>query len=162
MGHCEMLLEVAGLDKNAVAERTRKLASDDWSSFPPAEQRAYAYARKLTKTPWELTAADYQTLERDFGREKAMALFWWLCRGLYMTRVSDGFQLPLERDNVFADFAPQRRRGRNRIGRKPSNLLQRGCKMIISQTKADDFQWGLATLVMLGAVLILLGFSFKL
>ena len=34
--------------------------------------------------------------------------------------------------------------------------------MIISQTKADDFQWGLATLVMLGAVLILLGFSFKL
>ena len=33
-----------------------------------------------------------------------MATFWWLCRGLYMTRVSDGFQLPLERDNVFADF----------------------------------------------------------
>ncbi len=33
-----------------------------------------------------------------------MATFWWLSRGLYMTRVSDGFQLPLERDNVFADF----------------------------------------------------------
>ena len=33
-----------------------------------------------------------------------MATFWWLCRGLYMTRVSDGFQLPLERDNVFRDF----------------------------------------------------------
>ena len=106
MGHCEMLLEVAGLDKNAVAERTRRLAGDDWSCFPPAEQRAYAYARKLTKTPWELTADDYKTLERDFGHEKAMAVFWWLCRGLYMTRVSDGFQLPLERDNVFADFAP--------------------------------------------------------
>ena len=104
MGHCEMLLEVAGLDKGAVAERTRRLAGDDWSSFPPAEQRAYAFARKLTKTPWELRAADYATLERDLGPEKAMATFWWLCRGLYMTRVSDGFQLPLERDNVFADF----------------------------------------------------------
>ncbi len=104
MGHCEMLLEVAGLDKSAVAERTRLLAGDDWSSFPPPEQRAFAFARKLTKTPWELTREDYRTLQADFGPEQAMGIFWWLCRGLYMTRVSDGFQLPLERDNVFADF----------------------------------------------------------
>jgi alkylhydroperoxidase family enzyme len=104
MGHCEMLLEVAGLDKDAVADRTRRLAGDDWSSFPPAEQRAYAFARKLSKTPWELRPADYAALERDLGPKEARAIFWWLCRGLYMTRVSDGFQLPLERDNVFADF----------------------------------------------------------
>lgn len=104
MGHCEMLLEVAGLDKNGVAERTRKLAGSDWSAFPPAEQRAYAYARKLSRTPWELTAVEYATLETDLGPDQAMATFWWLCRGLYMTRVSDGFQLPLERDNVFQDF----------------------------------------------------------
>jgi hypothetical protein len=104
MGHCEMLLEVAGLDQQAVAQRTRRLASDDWSAFPPAEQRAYAYARKLSTCPWELTAADYQTLERDLGPDRALATFWWLCRGLYMTRVSDGLRLPLERDNVFADF----------------------------------------------------------
>ncbi|MDR3634447.1 MAG: hypothetical protein P4L84_11630 [Isosphaeraceae bacterium] len=103
MGHCEMLLEVAGLDKDAIAERTRRLAGDDWSCFPPEEQRAFAYARKLSKAPWALTVADYQALERDFGPKAAMATFWWLCRGLYMTRVSDGFQLPLERDNVFAD-----------------------------------------------------------
>ena len=107
MGHCEMLLEVAGLDKDAVAERTRRLAGDDWSAFPPAEQRAYAYARKLSKTPWDLTAADYKALEGDLGADKAMATFWWLCRGLYMTRISDGFQLPLERENVFADYAPK-------------------------------------------------------
>jgi len=107
MGHCEMLLEVAGLDKGDVAERTRRLAGDDWSCFPPAEQRAFAYARKLTKTPWALTPADYKRLEADFGPQRAMATFWWLCRGLYMTRVSDGFQLPLERDNVFADYAPK-------------------------------------------------------
>ncbi|MBS0201362.1 MAG: hypothetical protein JSS49_00575 [Planctomycetes bacterium] len=105
MGHCEMLLELAGLDKQAVAERTRRLASNDWSGFPPAEQRAYAYARKLSKAPWELTIADYKSLEDDLGSDTAMATFWWLCRGLYMTRVSDGFQLPLERDNVFADPA---------------------------------------------------------
>lgn len=104
MGHCEMLLEVAGLDKAAIAERTRLLAGSDWSMFPPAEQRAYAYARKLSKTPWALTAGDYQTLEKALGADKAMATFWWLCRGLYMTRVSDGFQLPLERENVFQNL----------------------------------------------------------
>lgn len=101
MGHCEMLLEVAGLDKNAVAERTRHLASSDWSAFPAEEQRAYAYARKLSKSPWELTPSEYREIECDLGPNKAMATFWWLCRGLYMTRVSDGFQLPLERENVF-------------------------------------------------------------
>ncbi len=104
MGHCEMLLEVAGLDKSGVAERTRKLAGDDWSAFTPAEQRAYDYARKLTKAPWSLTSADYKVLEDDLGPERALATFWWLCRGLYMTRVSDGFQLPLERENVFEDL----------------------------------------------------------
>lgn len=107
MGHCEMLLEVAGLDKGQISDRLKKLASDDWSAFPENEQRAYAYARKLTKTPWELTDADYEQLEKDFGEKEAMATFFWLCRGLYMTRVSDGFQLRLEADNVFADFATQ-------------------------------------------------------
>ncbi len=105
MGHCEMLLEVAGLDKPSVKEHTRRLASDDWSAFPPAEQRAFALARKLTRTPWRLSPADYRTLENDLGPKAAMATFWWLCRGLYMTRVSDGFQLPLERENVFAEYA---------------------------------------------------------
>ncbi|MBI1322811.1 hypothetical protein GC170_06460 [bacterium] len=104
MGHCEMLLEVAGLDKEGVAQRTRMLASDDWSAFPPEQQRAFDYARKLSKTPWKLTPDEYRGLSKDLGEKEAMAIFWWLCRGLYMTRVSDGFQLPLERDNVFADF----------------------------------------------------------
>lgn len=89
MGHCEMLLEVAGLDKKAVAARTSQLASGDWSAFPAEEQRAYAYARKLSKAPWTLTAEDYRTLEQDLGPAKAMSTFWWLCRGLYMTRIVD-------------------------------------------------------------------------
>jgi hypothetical protein len=108
MGHCEMLLEVAGLDKAGVAERTRLLAGNDWSAFPPAEQVAYAYARKLSLTPWKLTADDYKGLEKELGADKAMFTFWWLCRGLYMTRISDGFALPLERDNVFADYTPKK------------------------------------------------------
>ena len=108
MGHCEMLLEVAGLDKNSIADRTRRLAGADWSAFPPREQRAYAYARKLSKTPWDLTPAEYRELEMDFSPKVGMATFWWLCRGLYMTRVSDGLQLPLENENVFQDHSAKK------------------------------------------------------
>ena len=39
MGHCEMGLDLAGLSKPEIARRTRLLAGDDWSSFPPEEQR---------------------------------------------------------------------------------------------------------------------------
>jgi alkylhydroperoxidase family enzyme len=106
MGHCEMLLEVAGLDKREIADRVRRLGSDDWSGFSPAEQRSYAFARKLTNAPWTLTPDDYQTLEKELGPAKAMSTFWWLCRGLYMTRISDGFQLPLETENVFGGIPP--------------------------------------------------------
>lgn len=102
MGHCEMLLAAEGLNEQAIQQRTQELASGDWTQFPAAEQIGYRYARKLTLAPWELTARDYRSLEQALGPETAMATVWWLCRGLYMTRVSDGFQLPLERDNVFS------------------------------------------------------------
>ncbi len=104
MGHCEMLLEVAGLNHSQIEDRTRHLAGNDWSAFSPAEQRAYAYARKLTLTPWDLKASEFHTLLEDFGDKQAMAIFFWLCRGLYMTRVSDGLKLPLEQENVFSDY----------------------------------------------------------
>ncbi len=45
MGHCEMLLEVAGLPRDEISRRTALLASGDWSSFPPAEQAAFAFAQ---------------------------------------------------------------------------------------------------------------------
>src|SRR5262249_13332768 len=99
----EMLLAVAGLDADGITERTRRLASGDWSSFPPAERAAYAFARKQTKTPWAISKEDVNDLIRHFGRERALDVIWWSCRCHYMTRVADAFQLPLERENVFQD-----------------------------------------------------------
>jgi hypothetical protein len=104
MGHCEMNWEVAGLSKGLIAERSRLLAGDDWSSFPPEEQRAYAFARKLTKAPWEISVDDVRGLDRDFGHERAVAVLTAACKGHYMTRISNGFQLALERDNVFREW----------------------------------------------------------
>jgi hypothetical protein len=101
MGHCEMLLAVAGLDKNALDERTRRLASGDWSDFPPGDRAAFAFARKQSREPWTITAADMRGLIDHFGVERALDVLWWVCRCHYMTRVADAFQIPLERENVF-------------------------------------------------------------
>src|SRR4051794_20800833 len=101
MGHCEMRLAVAGLDRDAVAERTRRLAGGDWSAFSPGERAALALARKQARDPASVTAADVDGLVRHFGRARALDVVWWSCRGHYMTRVADAFQLPLETENVF-------------------------------------------------------------
>ncbi|WP_422928912.1 carboxymuconolactone decarboxylase family protein [Singulisphaera sp. PoT] len=104
MGHCEMNWEVAGLNKAEIAERSRLLAGDDWSSFTPAEQHAFAFARKMTKTPWDVSDADIAQLKQGFGPELALIVTLNACRHHYMTRISNGFQLKLERENVFYDY----------------------------------------------------------
>src|SRR5919198_344253 len=106
MGHCEMLLAVAGLDQTALAAQTRRLASGDWSGFSPAERVAFAFARKQAKEPAAVTSRDVDALVRHFGPERALDVIWWACRCHYMTRVADAFQLPLERENVFDHPAP--------------------------------------------------------
>ncbi len=103
MGHCEMNFEVAGLSKEEIAARSRFLASDDWSSFPPREQRAFAFAHKLN-FPIRVTPSDITQLRQDFGDEAALIIMLNACRYHYMTRISNGFQLTLERENVFFDY----------------------------------------------------------
>ncbi|MBX6312233.1 MAG: hypothetical protein IRY99_04840 [Isosphaeraceae bacterium] len=99
-----MLLAVAGLDEHALEARIRLLASGDWSSLPPWDRAAFFFARKLSRTPWAIDDKDRETLLAHFGPERALDVIWWACRCHYMTRVADAFQLPLERENVFADL----------------------------------------------------------
>ena len=103
MGHTEMLLAVAGLDKESLNERTEALAGRDWSSFSPADRCAFLFARKQAKAPWLTMAADMSGLVEHFGRHRALDVLWWACRCHYMTRVADAFQLPLEKENVFEE-----------------------------------------------------------
>jgi alkylhydroperoxidase family enzyme len=104
MGHCEMNWEVAGLSKPLIAERFQVLGGDDWSSFPVEDQRAFAFARKLTRYPGRVTVEDIETLKHDFGTERALFVLMYASRCNYMTRISNGFQLTLERENVFFDY----------------------------------------------------------
>src|SRR5688572_2953979 len=102
MGHSEMLLAVAGLTQDDIIARASRLADGDWSDFPPAEQEAFRFARKLTAQPWTVSDADVRALTDAFGRERALDVIWHVAWCNYMTRVADAFQLPLETTNVFA------------------------------------------------------------
>lgn len=102
MGHSEMLLAVAGLKDGEVKERAKKLAAGDWSGFAPAERLGFGFAFQLTRRPWAVTDADVAALADALGPERAIDLIWRVSWANYMTRVADAFQLPLERENVFA------------------------------------------------------------
>ena len=101
MGHTEMILAVAGLNEQGLKDRVSKLAGGDWSSFKPAERAGLLFARKLTRTPWDVRQSDIDTLTAHLGPEHALDTIYYICGCNHMTRVADAFQLPLERDNVF-------------------------------------------------------------
>jgi hypothetical protein len=102
MGHSEMLLAVAGMKADEVKKHTAKLADGGWTAFSPAERQAFRFAHKITREPWAVTAKEVEALTGTFGTHGAIDLIWYAAWGNYMTRVADAFQLPLERDNVFA------------------------------------------------------------
>jgi len=107
MGHCEMNWEVAGLSAEEIAERSRVLSSNDWSSFSLPEQRALEFAIQFTDTPLNVTAEQMEALREGFGEERALYILLNTARYHYMTRISNGFQLKLERENVFYDYYNQ-------------------------------------------------------
>jgi hypothetical protein len=108
MGHCEMLLAVAGLDQKAVAERARRLSEGDWSRFSPQEQAAFAFARHL-ESP-KMAKQEFKELVAHLGPARATDVLWWTSHCHYMTRVADALQVPLEKDNVFDGFLSNRER----------------------------------------------------
>lgn len=119
MGHTEMMLAVAGLNDNAITDLHKQLASGDWSAFRAADRAAFSFARKQAHDPGAITEQDWQQLVDHFGEERSIDILWWVCRCHYMTRVADAFQLPLEKENVFDGFRPEKSpAGRQENGRR--------------------------------------------
>jgi|ERR1051326_403635 hypothetical protein len=96
-----MLLAVAGLKDDDIKERTAKLATGDWSSFPPAERLGFQLAHKLSRDPGAVEDKDIKLLVETFGRHRALDVVWYISWCNYMTRIADMFQLQLEPENVF-------------------------------------------------------------
>lgn len=101
MGHSEMGLAVAGLKGEELKKRRQKLADGDWSDYSPAERVAFQFGNKLSREPGKVSSKDIQTLTETFGRHRAMDVIFYTAWANYMTRVADGFQLPLEREDPF-------------------------------------------------------------
>ena len=97
-----MLLAVAGLKEDEIRTLTKKLATGDWSSFTPVEATAFQFGYKLTRESAKVAGPDRKALIATFGNERAVDVIWYSSWCNDMTRVADAFQLPLERDNVFA------------------------------------------------------------
>ncbi len=104
MGHCEMNWEVIGMTPQQIADLSQKLAGNDWSSFTEPQQQALAFARKITRTPSKIDQADVETLRQGFGEQRAFFICLQASRYNYMTRISNGFQLTLEKGNPFWDY----------------------------------------------------------
>ncbi|MFO1064950.1 MAG: hypothetical protein U0892_13885 [Pirellulales bacterium] len=104
MGHCEMNWEVMGFDEKKIADVSRQLAGNDWSTFKEHEQRALAFARKLTRTPAQIERAEIDALRAGFGDQRAFFICLNASRYNYMVRISNGFQLTLEKGNPFWDY----------------------------------------------------------
>jgi alkylhydroperoxidase family enzyme len=88
------------------------MADRQWSTFTPAEQATFALASRMTTTPWAVSDQDWLRVVSMLGPERALDAVWWISRCQFMTKVSDAFQLQLERDNVFADFEPPKEQAR--------------------------------------------------
>lgn len=61
LGHQEQKLSAAGMAEEEIAA-----LDSDWSKFPPAEQAAFAYARKITYEPHLLSDADIAGLREYY------------------------------------------------------------------------------------------------
>ncbi len=158
MGHCEMNWEVAGLTLDEIAERSRTLAGDDWSRFSEPEQRALAFTRKLAQTPWEISSSDLGTLKQDFGADLALMIVLHTSRYHYMTRISNGFQLKLESENVFFKYwnkdRPQSTENSQAVAAQPEaksfSLLDRAQQGAFVPLPSDSEAWGLLPSVVAG------------
>ena len=88
MGHCEMNWEVAGLTQG----RDRRAEPRCWPATTgrasrPAEQHAFAFARKLTHAPWASLGRRHRgRCKQDFGPDRALIVTLNACRYHYMTR----------------------------------------------------------------------------
>jgi alkylhydroperoxidase family enzyme len=93
LGHQESKLAAAGLTEEQVA------ALDfDWARYSPAEQAAFAYARKLTYQPNALHDADIQTLQAHYTDLQILEMTMSVAGNNSTNRWKEGTGVPQSRD----------------------------------------------------------------
>lgn len=109
------LHQVLGLRRLGVQPAKLVAMRKDDSALTPAELVAVTFARKLTRQPWSITDADYQSLVKVFGKPGALEVVMQTCNFAYMNHFTDGLRLPSEdeavkvyRETYGADYTARR------------------------------------------------------
>jgi AhpD family alkylhydroperoxidase len=106
LGHQEVKLAVAGLKEEEIAA-----LDGDWSEFTPAQQAAFAFARKLTSAPHLLTDADVEGLRKHYKDAQILEMMLSVAGNNSINRWKEGVGVPQSKDLS----------GFNRGGDKPAD-----------------------------------------
>ena len=96
LGHQEHKLHTAGMDDDSIAA-----LDSDWSVFPPAEQAAFEFTRRLTSFPHEFADADINALRPHFNETQIVELVQTVAGYNSTNRWTDSLGIP--QDNGFGD-----------------------------------------------------------
>lgn len=102
LGHQEVKLRTAGLEESRIAA-----LDADWSRFTPAEQAAYALARKLTLRPDKLTDGDVQAVLKHYEPLQVLEMISLVARYNATNRWTDSLGIPQEDHREFLTDTPQ-------------------------------------------------------
>ncbi|MFO0870261.1 MAG: hypothetical protein U0935_15135 [Pirellulales bacterium] len=89
LGHQESKLLAAGMQEDEIAA-----LDSDWSRFSPAQQAAYAYARKLTFEPQQIGDADIQGLRTHFTDKQILEMTLSIAGNNAINRWKEGAGIP--------------------------------------------------------------------
>ena len=134
LGHQENKLLDAGRSEQRIA------ALDcDWSTFTPAEQAAFAFARKLTYEPHRITDKDIESLAKHYRPQQIVEICLHVAGYNATNRWTDGMGIPQEGHRTFVSDTPAEYRDKPSAV-APEGVLDRGPLPARQETlaKLDD------------------------
>lgn len=96
LGHQELKLRSAGLTDEAIAA-----LDGTWDGTPAKAKAAYAFAKKLTHTPHQITPADVDFLKKHYTDAQVAEILVTVAGYNSTNRWTDGLNIPLEADGAF-------------------------------------------------------------
>lgn len=92
LGHQEIKLSLAGVTENEIAA-----LDGDWAQFTPAEQAAFAFARKMTYQPYAFTDADIASLRQHYTDLQILEIIFSVSGNNAINRWKEGAGIPQEK-----------------------------------------------------------------
>jgi AhpD family alkylhydroperoxidase len=95
-----VLHQVVGLRRQGVEVSKLLALKKEDSALTPEERAAVDFARKLTKSPGDVTDADWKRLSAAFPGRAAADVLLQTCAFAFMNRFTDGLRLPSEEEAI--------------------------------------------------------------